>query len=79
MKSFYDRNIFTRKKFHKEIQVDFSKIEICLLQNRIKQLESYINCLDEKKENNIIQNIEFGVDENDKRYVKNKNKYVLYY
>jgi len=79
MKSFYDRNIFTRKRFHKEIQVDFSKIEICLLQNRIKQLESYINCLDEKKENNIIQNIEFGVDENDKRYVRNKNKYVLYY
>jgi len=79
MKSFYDRNIFTRKKFHKETQVDFSKIEICLLQNKIKQLESYINCLGEKKENNNIQNIEFGIDENHKRYVRNKKKYILYY
>ena len=56
MKSFYDRNIFTRKRFHKEIQVDFSKIEICLLQNRIKQLESYINCFNDKSLKNEKDN-----------------------
>lgn len=56
MKSFYDRNIFTRKRFHKETQVDFSKIEICLLQNRIKQLESYINCFNDKSVKNEKEN-----------------------
>lgn len=44
MNSFYNRNIFSRKKFHKETQVDFNfnDIEICLLKNKIKQLELFL-------------------------------------
>ena len=53
MNSFYNRNIFTRKRFHKETQVDFnfSDIEICLLKNKIKQLE-----LDSKSNKEIQSN-----------------------
>ena len=41
MNSFYNRNIFKIKIFLKENQVDFifNVIEICLLKNKIKQLE----------------------------------------
>lgn len=102
MKTFYDINIFTRKKFHKETQVDFNEIEICLLKNKIKQLELFINCLNDKKENEVVQEkkendtekkkeneivqekkennfLKFGIDENDKRYIKKQNEYILYY
>lgn len=94
MNSFFNRNIFTRKKFHKETQVDFSHQhalalaeaeaeEICLLKNKIKQLEYQIEFHSKKNitinldsSNNIVS---FGVDHNEQRYVKKENEYVLYY
>ena len=86
MNIFYNRNIFSRKKFNKETQVDFSQIEICLLKNKIQQLEAQIEFHSKK---NIINNtinfdssnniVSFGVDDNEQRYVKKENEYILYY
>lgn len=73
MNSFYNRNIFSRKKFHKETQVDFNfnDIEICLLKNKIKQLELSLK---------TKPRYEFGVDEeNNKRYVRCVGKYIMFY
>lgn len=81
MNIFYNRNIFSRKKFNKETQVDFNQIEICLLKKKIKQLESLNASLNSSLqiENKLELQFEFGVDEENKRFVKNKDTYILYY